>query len=102
MECTNVRGQYEKVIKTSDFYRTCKLPKRFEYPSWFHAYGIQRKPPEHPLYRTTTSEYGRHPPSVHTIPTSFYPNTQEFTKALAKAGNYRNYSLNTGMDRSVV
>lgn len=46
-------------LKTSDVYRTCRLPKRFEYPSWFYGYGIQRVPPEHPFYRTTTSEYGR-------------------------------------------
>lgn len=60
MNCPNAKGQYEETLKTSDFYRTCKLPKRFEYPSWFHGYGIQRKPPEHPFYRTTYSDYGRY------------------------------------------
>ncbi|KAK4881415.1 hypothetical protein RN001_004734 [Aquatica leii] len=85
MDCRSSAGPYEKLLKTSDFYQTCKLPKRFEYPSWFYGYGIQRKPSQHPFYRTTTSEYGKYPPTVHSIPTSFFPTTQGFTNALAKA-----------------
>lgn len=59
MNCANSRGKKEIPAKTSDYYRTCKLPKRFEYPSWFYGFGIQKQPPDHPFYRTTTSEYGR-------------------------------------------
>ncbi|KAK9702613.1 protein of unknown function (DUF4490) [Popillia japonica] len=92
----------EPMYKTSDFYRTCQLPKRFEYPSWFHGYGIQQQPPQHPFYRTTSSDYGRYPPTVHSVPTSFHPNSQQFTNALSKTGMYRNYSLNTGLDTSPV
>lgn len=50
----------DPILKTSDFYRTCQLPKRFEYPCWFHGYGIQKQPPEHPFYKTTSSDYGRY------------------------------------------
>lgn len=49
----------EDYLKTSTYYQTCELPKRFEYPSWFHGYGAHRKPPLHPFYRTTSSDYGR-------------------------------------------
>lgn len=49
----------ESVLKTSDYYRTCQLPKRFDYPSWFTGYGNQKQPPDHPFYRTTSSDYGR-------------------------------------------
>ncbi|XP_044259357.1 UPF0691 protein C9orf116 [Tribolium madens] len=101
MDCENSGGGHTAVLKTSDFYRTCELPKRFEYPSWFYGYGIQRRPPEHPFYRTTSSDYGRYPPTIHTVPTSFFPNNQQFSKALAKTGMYRNYSLNTGLDHTL-
>lgn len=40
----------------------------------------------------------RYPPTIHSVPTAFFPNNQEFSKALAKTGMYRNYSLNTGQD----
>ncbi|XP_017774913.1 PREDICTED: UPF0691 protein C9orf116 [Nicrophorus vespilloides] len=91
----------EPFYRTSDFYKTCGLPKRFEYPSWFHGYGLQKRPPQHPFYKTTSSDYGRYPPTVHTVPTCFHPNTQEFTTLLAKTGMYRNYSLNTGLDPTI-
>nr|XP_022900465.1 UPF0691 protein C9orf116 homolog [Onthophagus taurus] len=92
----------EELLKTSDFYRTCKLPKRFEYPSWFHGYGLHRKPQPHPFYRTTSGDYGRLPPTVHSVPTQFSPKTGAFTTALSITGMYRNYSLNTGLDPSPV
>ncbi|ENN72347.1 piercer of microtubule wall 1 protein [Dendroctonus ponderosae] len=98
VDCPGPDGATVPRLRTSDFYRTCQLPKRFDYPSWFYGYGVDRKPPEHPFYRTTSSDYGRYPPTIHTVPTSFFPNTQDFTKALAKAGMYRNYSLNTGLE----
>ncbi|KAG5867196.1 hypothetical protein JTB14_015831 [Gonioctena quinquepunctata] len=98
MDCPDPDDRNAPILKTSDFYKTCKLPKRFEYPSWFYGYGIQRRPAEHPFYKTTSSDYGRYPPTIHSVPTSFFPNNQEFTKALVKTGNYRNYSLNTGLD----
>ncbi|KAJ9601778.1 hypothetical protein L9F63_000070 [Diploptera punctata] len=84
--------------KTSDLYQTANLPERFDKPYWFYGYGCQRKPPEHPFYRTTSLDYGWYPPSVHTVPTSFYPVSQKFSNALIRGGMYRNYSLNTAMD----
>lgn len=53
--------------RTSDLYRTSNLPERFDHPSWFYGYGIQRKPAVHPCYRTTSSDYGR---SVYTHPST--------------------------------
>ncbi|KAJ8950575.1 hypothetical protein NQ318_015708 [Aromia moschata] len=37
-------------------------------------------------------------PTIHSVPTSFFPTNQEFSKALGRSGMYRNYSLNTGLD----
>ncbi|XP_050294275.1 piercer of microtubule wall 1 protein [Anthonomus grandis grandis] len=99
VDCPDPEGKAVPRLQTSDFYQTCGLPKRFDYPNWFYGYGTQRRPPLHPFYTTTSSEYGRYPPTIHTVPTSFFPNTQDFTRNLAKAGMYRNYSLNTGIDR---
>ncbi|CAG5040226.1 unnamed protein product [Parnassius apollo] len=84
-------------IKTSDIYATCNLPKRFEYPHCFNGYGCQLNS-QHPLYRTTSSEYGWYPPGIHSVPSVYFPAGQTFTNRLAAAGVYRNYSLNTGMD----
>ncbi|XP_056633406.1 piercer of microtubule wall 1 protein [Diorhabda carinulata] len=100
LNCPGLHNRTDSNIRTSDFYKTCQLPKRFDHPSWFYGYGLQKSPPDHPFYRTTSSDYGRYPPTIHTVPTSFYPTCQEFSKALAKAGNYKNYSLNTGLDRT--
>ncbi|CAH2236103.1 UPF0691 protein C9orf116 isoform X1 [Pararge aegeria] len=83
--------------KTSDFLITCNLPKRFEHPHWFNGYGCQTNK-EHPLYRTSASEYGWYPPGYYSVPSVFFPAGQKFTNHLSAAGMYRNYSLNTGMD----
>ncbi|KAL1506607.1 hypothetical protein ABEB36_005936 [Hypothenemus hampei] len=98
VDCPDPDGKTIQRVRTSDFYKTCHLPKRFDYPTWFYGYGIERRPPEHPFYRTTSSDYGRYPPTIHTVPTSFFPTTQDFSRGLAKAGMYRNYSLNTGLE----
>ncbi|XP_063230090.1 piercer of microtubule wall 1 protein [Bacillus rossius redtenbacheri] len=84
---------------TSEFYRTVNLPPRFDHPDWFQGYGSQRDPPRHPCYYTTSLDYGWYAPSVHTVPTAFFPLTSEFTLPLSRAGMYRNYSLNTAPDR---
>ncbi|KAJ8977387.1 hypothetical protein NQ317_001988 [Molorchus minor] len=49
MDCPDPDGRRREALKTSDFYRTCQLPKRFEYPSWFYGYGMHRRPQEHPF-----------------------------------------------------
>ncbi|CAG9785040.1 unnamed protein product [Diatraea saccharalis] len=47
--------------KTSDYFETCNLPKRFEHPHWFNGYGCQVSK-QHPFYRTSASVYGWYPP----------------------------------------
>lgn len=54
--------------------------------------------PVHPMYRTTSSNYGARAPSVHTMPLTFHAKSQEFSNQLGKCGMYRNSSLNTGLD----
>ncbi|CAN9498698.1 unnamed protein product [Ophioblennius macclurei] len=54
------------------------------------------------LYRTTSSEYGRRPPTFQTAPSSFHPKSQKFSETLSKTGMYRDNSFNTALDRSRV
>ncbi|XP_019878557.1 piercer of microtubule wall 1 protein [Aethina tumida] len=96
MDCSKERvGESEK---TSDYYRTTNLPQRFDNPMSFYGYGTHRRPQEHAFYKTTSSEYGRIPPSIHSVPTKYFPKNQVFSKTVAHIGPYRNYSLNTGID----
>ncbi|XP_028174283.1 piercer of microtubule wall 1 protein isoform X1 [Ostrinia nubilalis] len=99
--CTDRASLQEEIKKpdqkTSDFFATCNLPKRFEHPHWFNGYGCQVSR-QHPFYRTSASVYGWYPPGIHSVPSVFFPAGQTFTNRLAAAGMYRNYSLNTGMD----
>ncbi|THD19902.1 hypothetical protein D915_008906 [Fasciola hepatica] len=46
-------------------------------------------------FRTTSSEYGKYSPNVHTMPCYFYPINGQFTQHLGRCGMYRNHSLNT-------
>ncbi len=86
--------------KTSDFYETDKnLPQRFDEPSWFKGYGSK---PQHPMYRTSNNDYGSKIPTVHEMPTKFFPMDQEFSQLLGKTGMYRNCGLNTAMDQKRV
>lgn len=109
-------------LATGDIYRTCRLPKRFQYPgkrhratclalasaqrregiqrlcargaAWFTGYNTGLK---HPLYRTTSSDIGRFPPTVHTVPTIYRPVDRTTSKIYVPAGPWRNRSLcNTG------
>ncbi|XP_076310852.1 piercer of microtubule wall 1 protein isoform X2 [Tachypleus tridentatus] len=77
--------------RTSYFYQTYNIPERFDHPDWFKGYGKK----EHPLFKTTSAEYGSRPPSVHTMPVCFYPKNNKFSDILSKCGMYRNCSLNT-------
>ncbi|KAK3926280.1 UPF0691 protein C9orf116 [Frankliniella fusca] len=81
-------------LATTDIYRTCRLPKRFQYPVWFSGYNTG---PAHPLYRTTASDIGRFPPTVHTVNTIYRPVDRTVSKIYSAAGPWRNRSLcNTG------
>lgn len=86
--------------KTSDYYRTYDIPKRFDNPDWFKGYSQSK--PVHPIYRTSNSDYGSRPPSVHTMPTRFAAKSQEFSEQLGSCGMYKNHSLNTAVDSSNV
>jgi hypothetical protein len=46
------------------------------FAAWFKGYGGKR---EHLLYSTTNNEYGMRPPTVHTMPSSFFDRPQKFT-----------------------
>jgi len=85
---------------TSDYYK-CQtdMPDRFYHPDSFKGYGAKKG---HMLYRTTNMDYGSRGPSVHTMQTTFRDRPQKFTNHLGKCGMYRNRSLNTGEDKSVV
>ncbi|XP_054751487.1 piercer of microtubule wall 2 protein-like [Lytechinus pictus] len=85
--------------KTSDFYRTEKLPHRFENPEVFEGYNHK---PQNLLYRTTSMGYGSIPPTVDTVPTCFRARTNKFSEHLGKCGMYRNEGLNTSMESSGV
>ncbi|KAF6210961.1 hypothetical protein GE061_014074 [Apolygus lucorum] len=78
--------------KTSDFYRTGSLPNRFECPQVFQHYGCQQ-PPRHPQYRTTSMAYGFSPPTIHTVPSAYYPKLNTFTKSRG-SGAIKSCSLN--------
>ncbi|XP_068714267.1 piercer of microtubule wall 1 protein-like isoform X2 [Montipora capricornis] len=84
---------------TSQFYRTTNIPERFNNPDCFEGYSTKK---QNPMYLTSAMEYGRHRPTVHTMPTSFHAKCQKFTEHLGKCGMYRNQSLNTAMDKSIV
>jgi len=52
------------------------------------------------MYRTCNSEYGYYAPNAYTIPKRFYPLPQNFSNEVVRFGMYRNFSLNTHMDRT--
>ncbi|XP_020615601.1 UPF0691 protein C9orf116-like isoform X2 [Orbicella faveolata] len=84
---------------TSHYYRTFNIPERFDNPDWFEGYNTKK---QNPMYMTSSMEYGRHRPTVHTMPTSFHAKSQTFTEKLGKCGMFKNQSLNTAMDKSIV
>ncbi|KAI9141797.1 hypothetical protein BKA69DRAFT_1018450, partial [Paraphysoderma sedebokerense] len=49
---------------------------------------------EHPLYSTTSNQYGARLPTPFEIPKTIYSVSQRFTEHLNKSGPYRNHSLN--------
>jgi len=92
-------GGVPKNAQTSQYYRTQDIPARFDNPDWFNGYGGKA---QHPMYSTEASRYGGKKPSVHTMPTQFYAKSQKFSEHLGTCGMYRNFSLNTEMDKSKV
>ncbi|KAJ3176193.1 hypothetical protein HDU87_005408 [Geranomyces variabilis] len=77
---------------TSELYRTSgHMPHRFNKPALWR-YVIKG---QHPLYSTTSNDYGKVHPSVHEMPHGFNGQSSKFTKHMNQAGPYRNFSLNT-------
>jgi hypothetical protein len=44
-------------------------------------------------------DYGWFSPTVHTVPTSYYPRNCAFSVVASRGGMYRNCSLNTELDK---
>uniref|UniRef100_A0A5K4F8I0 Ovule protein n=1 Tax=Schistosoma mansoni TaxID=6183 RepID=A0A5K4F8I0_SCHMA len=51
------------------------------------------------LFKTTSSDYGKFAPNVHTMPNVYFPLKGDFSQHLGKCGMYRNHSLNTSMKK---
>ncbi|KAF7245303.1 hypothetical protein EG68_10361 [Paragonimus skrjabini miyazakii] len=94
------QGDTPAGAKTSDYYRIADdLPTKFNEPDLFQGYEDK---PINPMYRTTNSEYGRLRPNVHTMNVVYHTRKRDFTNRYLGCGNYRNHSLNTGMDQKIV
>ncbi|MED6233159.1 hypothetical protein ATANTOWER_007652 [Ataeniobius toweri] len=52
------------------------------------------------LYRTTSSDYGRLPPTVESSPCSYHPRSQTFSKQLSLGGMFQDNSFNTSLHQS--
>uniref|UniRef100_A0A7M5V8Y7 Uncharacterized protein n=1 Tax=Clytia hemisphaerica TaxID=252671 RepID=A0A7M5V8Y7_9CNID len=85
--------------KTSDYYTVKNIPDRFNKPDSFKGYA---KKQAHPMYMTSAMEYGNREPSVHVMPQTFHAKSQKFTEHLGQCGMYKNYSLNTSLDKNPV
>ena len=45
----------ESGMRTSDFYKTKNIPKRFDHPDWFEGYNTKT---QHSFYQTSANVYG--------------------------------------------
>jgi len=52
------------------------------------------------LFKTTSSDYGSQPPTIHTVAPVFYSRSQKFSDHLGKCGMPRNRGLNVASDKS--
>lgn len=64
----------------------------------FKGYGVETD--KNTMYRTCNSEYGYYAPNALSIPSRYYPLSQKFSNELHRCGMYRNFSLNTHIDRT--
>ncbi|XP_077968585.1 piercer of microtubule wall 1 protein-like [Styela clava] len=90
----------ENCMKTSEAYKVDDdLPLRFLQPDVVKGY---RTKEPHPIYRSTNMIYGSKSPTVHEVPVTYQPRSQRFSTHLGVCGMYRNHSLNTYVEKSVV
>ncbi|KAL6107161.1 pierce2 [Pungitius sinensis] len=61
-----------------------------------------RSKPQHPLYWTSSREYGLRPPTAESSPCTYHPKSERFSKELFMFGMYRDNTFNTALDRSRV
>lgn len=88
------------VIQTCDFYAGKNLPKRFNNPHWFKGYGNERFNQINMRFLTTAFDYGRYPPSIHTIPLKYVGTQHKFTESEWTGHLYRNHSVNVTLDKT--
>ncbi|XP_059114986.1 piercer of microtubule wall 1 protein [Peromyscus eremicus] len=86
--------------KTSDYYRVSEqLPVRFNNPGWFRGYRTNELVS---MYRTSNQTYGSRAPTVHEMPTVFYPSSNKFSRECSASGMFLNNTFNVGLEKSVV
>jgi len=73
------------------------MPQRFKKPEIWQDQAQK----QHPLYRTTQSQYGARPPAIQEMPTKYFGNSHTFTNTFG--GNMaRDHGLNTSLTHSRV
>ncbi|OAD57742.1 Leucine-rich repeat-containing protein 15 [Eufriesea mexicana] len=77
-------------------------PIKVVFAGVFKGYRQDESPLPHPCYRSTSMDYGWYAPAIHTVPTTYYPRNTSFSENQGRGGMYRNRSLNTELDKSVV
>jgi len=54
------------------------------------------------MYKTSNSDYGSRPPTLHSIPLVFHAKSQHFSDVLGKCGMPRDRGMNCSLDKSRV
>ncbi|KAJ8667111.1 hypothetical protein QAD02_008773 [Eretmocerus hayati] len=85
--------------RTDQIYQTSNIPIRFMYPKLLKGYRELQGGHPHPCYRSSSMDYGWFSPTVHTVPTTYYPRDGTFSSEAGRGGMWRNCSLNTELDR---
>ncbi|KRF99721.1 uncharacterized protein Dwil_GK22632 [Drosophila willistoni] len=104
LETFNPEKEFQKFMKRKPVVQTAKLYENLhkrediKCPYNFKGYGVETD--TNTMYRTCNSEYGYYAPNAYTIPSRFYPLPQRFSNEVVRFGMYRNFSLNTHMDRT--